>query len=67
MNVFDKLIVENNYLGKYKRVEESKQQEWQEAFENVKIILQEEVLEFISKEREKATKIAELSGTKMLG
>jgi hypothetical protein len=67
MNVFDKLIEENNYLDKYKRVEESKQQEWKEAFENVKTTLQKEVPKFISKEREKATKIAELSGTKMLG
>lgn len=67
MKLFENFMEENNCWHKFKKVNDTKQKEWDEAFNNMKISLEKELHQFIIEEQQKAVRIAELSRIKMLG
>lgn len=67
MKGIQRLLEQENPLANYRTVDIKRQEEWDHAFAKVKRTLEKEALEYMEKERTKATQIAELSRIKMLG
>lgn len=67
MKGIQRLLEQEDLLSSYRTVDCKRQAEWDHAFAKVKLSLQSEALDYMEKERTKATQIAELSRIKMLG